>query len=688
MNVKNARRLSPLIRSLVFTTLMMATLFSAPVGTANRAGAQTAQGRDIIILLDTTVSMKGEGGTENIWANVVDHVSRQVSYLSDDYYFAVIPFSDGPRLDIIWPEAVSNNDAPLEMSLSNAETRADAISFLRGLNANGHGTYICASLKYALTKITDWRESQDNKDRIQTVYLYTDGKEEGADCRDNFAESLSKLFNSQSGEYPYLNTVYVDLGGQISNPDKGMIETGGGISVVPGVQDLVSVSNEPIDLGNLYVQPQGVTWPLELTNGATISGTEARTALLNIEQSDPYLAVLPTTINLSQEMTITFKPTDNITPGPHNAVLVLKPVQDDWTFANRFVPVTYSWDPPAPTATIPPTATPIPPTPTPVPPTPAPPTPTATPTPVAGITIDRQDGGDLGTVTAGSDTPLTGTSTLLVTFDDEAVRQNVGVDLQATIDDAKDVQRFWLVDPQSGQPRDGIIVTANGRSSVTIEVGYDIAADNGRFIPGSSENNAIVAVTSGNATIGTFDSGSEADGQFAYIYTVRYPFGPLQVLALVLLFLLVLLALFWKFHARFPKGATVIGGNGQSYPLRGMSEENLRGKLYPNEIEVGMQPGININALSTLGKLTPRFSPLSVVRHATVLVSNGDALQVNGAPIERRIKLNNNDIVTTHTGTFTYRDDQPVRGTQATGDGKPFDGGTPSSTSNSSYFGS
>ncbi|MEI2617803.1 MAG: vWA domain-containing protein [Thermomicrobiales bacterium] len=688
MNVKSRGVTSPRLRSMLFVALLLTTLLA---GSAGRA-AQAAQGRDVIILLDTTVSMKGEGGTANIWDEVRNRVSRQISYLGDDVHFALIPFADGPRIKGIWPPQSNDPTATFQLSPSTEQTRKEADEFLSGMTPDGRGTYICESLEYAIQKLADWSAGQGGGDRIQTIYLYTDGDEEGEQCRQNFAESLAKIFNSKSGEYPYLNTVYVDLGKQISDADKVIIEQAPGITIVPNIPDVISISDDPIDLGNLYDHPTGVTISLTLKSGAPVSNGVARGAVLNILPANLGITFAPTTINLTQPMNITFTASGNLVRGQYNGVLRLNPIQDNWVFANNSIPITFTWQPPEPTATIPPTATLVPLTPTPVPPTPTPVPPTPTPTPVAGITIDRQGGGDLGTVTAGSDTPLSGTSTLIVTFDDEALRQNAGVDLRTTIGDAADSGRFWLIDPETSQPRDTITVTANGRATASVEVGYDITPpSSGRFIPGSSKQPAVVAVTSGNATIATAGNDGAADGQLRYSYTIRYPFGPIQLLALLVLLLLILLALFWKFHARFPKNATVVAGNGQVETVRPMSERGMLAKFFPREIEVGTLAGININALGPVARLTPRTSVLSMFRNATYLVpestSDDNQLRVNGSAITMRCQLNDGDNITTNTGSFTYRDDRAGRTAQSGGSGNAFDGKASPPPSNSSYFG-
>ncbi len=689
MNVRSEGAAAPRLRFLLFIALLLTSLLAGPAG--HVAGA-AAQGRDVIILLDTTVSMQGEGGTANIWNDVRDRVSRQISYLSDDVNFALIPFADGPRTDRIWPAQGNDPAATFQLSPSTEQTRSEADAFLNRLTPDGRGTYICESLNYAIEKLADWSASQGGGNRIQTIYLYTDGDEEGEQCRDNFAESLAKIFNSKSGEYPYLNTVYVDLGKQISDADKAIIEQAQGITIVPNIPDVISISDDPIDLGNLYEHPTGVTVSLTLKSGAPIADGVARGAVMNILPASLGITFTPTTINLTQPMNITFTANSSLDPGQYTGVLRLNPIQDDWVFANNSIPITFTWQPPAPTPTVPPTATPVPPTPTPLPPTPTPAPPTPTPTPVAGITIDREDGGDLGTVTAGSDTPLTGTSTLIVTFDDEAVRQNAGVDLRATINGETDGERFWLVDPDTSQQSDAITVTANGRTTASVEVGYNIVPpSSGRLIPGSSTQHAVVAVTSGNAAIATSGDDSAASGQLAYSYTVRYPFGPQHLLALVVLILLILLFLFWKLHARFPKSATIVAGNGQQYFPRRESEHGVRAKLFPREIEVGTLAGININALQSVARLTPRTSALSMARDATYLVpestSDDNQLRVNGAPITTRIQLHDGDTVTTNTGSFTYREDRAGRATHIDDSSNAFDGKSSPPPSSGSYFG-
>ena len=61
-----------------------------------------------------------------------------------------------------------------------------------------------------------------------------------------------------------------------------IIEQAPGITIVPNIPDVISISDDPIDLGNLYDHPTGVTISLTLKSGAPVSNGVARGAVLNI----------------------------------------------------------------------------------------------------------------------------------------------------------------------------------------------------------------------------------------------------------------------------------------------------------------------------------------------------------------------------------------------------------------------
>lgn len=699
---------------MVWRVALLATLLAALLPAAFTVrpvqGQTELPERDVIILLDVTISMRGEGGGDvtDIWDEVSARVEEQIGSFSDGTNFAVIPFDQGPRLSGIWPQAPPDEAAPIELMPAQDATRANAIEYVAGLEPDGLGTWICESMAYALDKLKQWGSRPGvDPDRIQTVYLYTDGDEEGAQCAGNFVESMFALYNAETSEYPFLNMVYIDLRSSI---DPAEIPDGPGPEIVQGLPDVINLNDDPQFLGNLAEFPDGVTRIVRIERGElTGPDGQPRSARLRLLPAELGVTV-DAEVQLAPEMTITFRGTENTPPGQYNAILEFVPIQNDYIFDPTSVIVTFSWDPapptptpeptatatPLPTATPPPTLTPTPlPTATLPPPPTATPAPTATPVPVPGIIIEREETCELGELDAGSEDVLEGSCPLTVAFNPDAQAMNAGVDLEATLNGDEDSEQFWLIDPVSGGQVSELTLQSNGQATQTVQVGYRINAPNdSRFWPGGATGNAAITATSPDATVGFEDQGEPAGGVLAFSYTVNYPLSPLFILSLLLLVLLILLIVFFLLHARFPRQAQlrVDGGMTPIHYLRAASERTLLQRFFPRTLGIGSSRDvINVETGATVARLSPRAHLFSMgtetyiepvgravhpVQGAATSTQFGfaeqtaaieTAVRVNGVPLTARRRLRHDDEITTNGGlTAHYFDGASRAATQPT----------------------
>ncbi len=316
------------------------------------AGDSVGVSRDVIVLLDITGSMRGLGTDQtarNIWGQVVEKLVQQVNDLPDGSSLTIVPFDAGPRLARIWPNAQKSQTAQLQLATLDQASRAAAIRHIRNLVPDGGTTGICDSLEYALTQMRGWRTLQTNDQRVETVFIYTDGLDNGK-CKDNFVKRLVSDFQGATNENPFLYGVYIDLNGRLRPADRRSL-TSAGFSINTNLPDFIDVDPGPTDLSAALLDPKGTDLVLHLTGKALSRNLTARVDLLS---GSAGLTITPAVITLASEVTIRLTPTRAIAPGAHAGALVLTPIAGNFQFTNSTTEFLYQ----APVATPSPTADP------------------------------------------------------------------------------------------------------------------------------------------------------------------------------------------------------------------------------------------------------------------------------------------------------------------------------------------
>ena len=85
--------LKPALWVVVVVTVALAAV--APFSARQSAAQDEPVPRDVLILLDTTPSMVGEGGTPNIWADVQQRVVSLLQQEDPDAWVSIAPFAIG-----------------------------------------------------------------------------------------------------------------------------------------------------------------------------------------------------------------------------------------------------------------------------------------------------------------------------------------------------------------------------------------------------------------------------------------------------------------------------------------------------------------------------------------------------------------------------------------------------------------
>lgn len=626
--------------AIVRVGLVLIVSLLSPVGLPpeTRAQSHVELPRDAVILLDITRSMRGEGrdpAARDIWDDVVARVSEQVSSFSDGTNLAIVPFADGPRVRSVWPIATRTEDEAITLATVDPDTRSSALTYLGQLGEpDGQATHICDSLRYALQRLDDWRRGQP--DRLQTVYLYTDGLDTGS-CAEDFAESLVELFNGERADYPYLYGVYIDLNGALTDDDVDAIEQGtqGHVDHSVGIPPIVTVEPSAVELGNLYGVTDGVEVILRFGN---LPAGELLTAHLDLVPSDLGLEIEPQGITLAGEVAITLSPSSP-EPGPHAGAIRLQRRGGNYVLGNSTIAVTYDWvAPPTPTAvpTEAPTSTPAP-----------------SPTPIGVVTITANPPpGDLGRVAGG--VPLVGQIDVAGAFNDAAANAQTEVRLEALADGQLDPAKFAFV--ASDGTRASTTVLRPDSPSAVAE--YNLARAGGGLLPGAERHDLALRVVEAQQGEVRATNG-EALEALPYGYTIEHPFGLQHLLALGAVLALLLVAAYVLFHARFPKDAEMVVEGGSRHPLRSVAERSLMARMFGRRVTVG-GPADDIDAGNDerLGLLSASRSRVGVFGggvHFTPSTRGEESpVRIDGEPPTGTTRLHPGSSIATPGATLTY----------------------------------
>lgn len=131
--------------------------------------AQTLGPVDWIFLVDTSKSMRGVGGTNDIWTDVRASLDSFVDETSDGDTVAIYAFDRGVRLQ--------------SATKVDAATRADLHTTIRDLQAEGDRTHLGAAIAQGLERAESLRPTADAT-RSRVVVLFTDGKQDVRGIKD------------------------------------------------------------------------------------------------------------------------------------------------------------------------------------------------------------------------------------------------------------------------------------------------------------------------------------------------------------------------------------------------------------------------------------------------------------------------------------------------------------------------
>ena len=133
---------------------------------AGFARAQQLGPVDWIFLVDTSKSMRGVGGTKNVFGDVKASIDTFIREANDGDTVAIFTFDRDVRLH--------------SAMLVNAGSRADLHEIVATLEAEGNRTHLGAAIAKGLERAASLRNGADPT-RSRAVILFTDGKEDVRD---------------------------------------------------------------------------------------------------------------------------------------------------------------------------------------------------------------------------------------------------------------------------------------------------------------------------------------------------------------------------------------------------------------------------------------------------------------------------------------------------------------------------
>ena len=149
-------------------------------GLAVAASAQTRGAVDWIFLVDTSASMRGVGGSKDIFNDVKDSIRSFVREAGDGDSVAIYTFDREVRLH----SATAISDS----------ARKDLDTIIDGLQAKGDRTYLGGAIAKGLERAESLRSNADPT-RRRSVVLFTDGKEDvrGIDHPVSIASNIHRV---------------------------------------------------------------------------------------------------------------------------------------------------------------------------------------------------------------------------------------------------------------------------------------------------------------------------------------------------------------------------------------------------------------------------------------------------------------------------------------------------------------
>ncbi|HEY8491013.1 MAG TPA: VWA domain-containing protein [Dehalococcoidia bacterium] len=276
---------------------------------------------DVLLLVDITASMRGDGpNSRDIWPEVAAAVTGLIDRLAPGTNVAVVPFDAGPRWGAVAPGPVPPGGDVNPLRLDSEATRNLLKLHVGALPVDGQQTHIYESLEYGLRQLQRWRQATPGVERRQSLFLYTDGQDNGPHAAEGVA-GLAGLVKAYQDRTAPAYVVYHDLGAFLSPADRQLLE-GAGVTVAAGPPPAtVSLETPGIELGEL--EPGGEA-AVELRFSSSFADVFGRPLRLSVQTGGTSATVAPAEAALAPAVRLTLRVADGAEPGVHTIRVVVE----------------------------------------------------------------------------------------------------------------------------------------------------------------------------------------------------------------------------------------------------------------------------------------------------------------------------------------------------------------------------
>jgi hypothetical protein len=253
------QRSKTILRLLIFCALplIVAAVLVAQSSSQTLPPVPPEENIDWFLVIDTSKSMRGVGGTEEIFNRVKEVIINDfINRANKGDTVSIIAFGDNPP------------DVTPSVSLSNDLSRTDLINKVKNLKADALKTYTGDAVSAALERIKGLRASYKDQNRKPALLLFTDGYEDHAPQQPSIYLRdipVSKIKAASAYTYVvWLNTKEsppAELGNFVEKSDRGRLVTYTPAEISNIFQDFKSavlppqISMNPTQLPHLEVEP-------------------------------------------------------------------------------------------------------------------------------------------------------------------------------------------------------------------------------------------------------------------------------------------------------------------------------------------------------------------------------------------------------------------------------------------------
>ena len=272
--------------SLIVLCATVSTVYFSPVATSQEPNTTQGRGRvDWIFVLDTSASMRGAGGTSDIFDRVKSALETFINNTEQGDSVTVYTFD---RDTMLRPT----------VHISDNTDRRDLINTLRSLEANGDRTHTGKAVRDAIERAGELKQRGEAERRTPSIVLLTDGIEDvrGIPNPVPILSNVKRLSEIQ----PYL--FYVSLGDEHDSLVDQLVRNP---ALPPGRGEVIRDKNA-LDIRNIVERIRPVVAVLSPTPSPTPVQVNINVEPINLDFGEikPGKQTGPETLNLNSNIDV------------------------------------------------------------------------------------------------------------------------------------------------------------------------------------------------------------------------------------------------------------------------------------------------------------------------------------------------------------------------------------------------